>query len=140
MVEDKPKGKPCNDCGSPLVNLYGSGGGRICSGCKREFDWQLDKNQKPLIGSNRSYGMIRVDVVVAADSEASFDIERTMAFIKQLVAERDNAVDQVLQYEQKLKEAENGLSEAERILSDAERALELARERFRDYMSDEGVL
>ena len=84
--------------------------------------------------------MIRVDVVMATESEASFDIERTIAFIKQLVADRDNAGVQVLQYQQKLKEAENGLSEAERILSDAERALELARERFRDYLSDEGVL
>lgn len=54
MVEDIPKGKPCPECGSPLVNLYGSGGGRICSGCKREFEWQLDKNQRPLIRNNRS--------------------------------------------------------------------------------------
>ena len=133
MVEDNPKGKPCPECRSPLVNLYGSGGGRICSGCKREFEWQLDKNQKPLIGSNRSDGMIRVDVVVATESESSFDVERTMSFIKQLVAERDNACSQVLQLQQ-------GLSEAESRLSDAERALEVAREQFRDYLSDEGVL
>ena len=133
MVEDNPKGKPCPECGSPLVNLYGSGGGRICSGCKREFEWQLDKNQKPLIGSNRSDGMIRVDVVVATESESSFDVERTMSFIKQLVAERDNACAHVLQLQQ-------GLSEAESTLSDAERALEVAREQFRDYLSDEGVL
>lgn len=77
--------------------------------------------------------MIRVDVVVATESESSFDVERTMSFIKQLVVERDNACSQVLQLQQ-------GLSEAESRLSDAERALEVAREQFRDYLSDEGVL
>ena len=45
-------GKPCPDCGSPLVSLS-SLSRRICSGCKREQEWTLDDGQKPLLNSAR---------------------------------------------------------------------------------------
>ena len=60
--------------------------------------------------------MIRVD-------EASFDIERTISFIKQLAAERDNARTEAEQCRQKLEEAENNMRDAESALIDVERSL-----------------
>lgn len=45
-------GKPCHDCGAPLVSLS-SLSRRICSGCKREQAWELEEGQKPLINTSR---------------------------------------------------------------------------------------
>lgn len=137
MVEDKPKGKPCNDCGSPLVNLYGSGGGRICSGCKSEFDWKLDKNQRPLIGSNR---MSNTEVVVGCSKENSIDVGRHIDFIKQLVGDRNAASITLNIARQRMSDAEESLSNAEDSFSKAEDALRDAREKLKDYLTDEGVL
>ena len=130
MVEDKPKGKPCSDCGSPLVNLYGSGGGRICSGCKREFDWHLDKNQRPLVGSNR---MSNTEVVICDNKENSIDVGRQIDFIKQLKRDRDAASSSLNIARQRMRDAEESYSNAEDALHDA-------REKLKDHLVDEGVL
>lgn len=130
MVEDNPKGKPCPECGSPLVNLYGSGGGRICSGCKREFEWQLDENQRPLIGSNR---MSKTEVVICDNKENSIDVGRQIDFIKQLKRDRDAASSSLNIARQRMRDAEESYSNAEDALHDA-------REKLKDYLCDEGVL
>ena len=137
MVEDNPKGKPCPICGSPLVNLYGSGGGRICSGCKREFDWQLDKNQRPLIGSNR---MSKTEVVICDNKENSINVERQIDLIKHLKRERDEAEQAINNAKKQLEHAEQALFDAEESLSKAEDALHDAREKLKDYLVDEGAL
>jgi len=41
---------PCDECGEPLVSLYGSGK-MLCSGCKEYFD--LDQEGKKLIQATR---------------------------------------------------------------------------------------
>lgn len=45
-------GKPCQACGEPLVNLA-SLRKRVCIGCKREVEWNLDRGQKPLVNTSR---------------------------------------------------------------------------------------
>lgn len=51
--------KTC-DCGGALVNLT-SMNKRICSDCKKEYEWNLDEGQKPLISSNRGDRFPHVD-------------------------------------------------------------------------------
>lgn len=44
--------KPCPHCGGALSSLS-SMNHRLCTGCGAEIPWTLNKDQKPLVGSNR---------------------------------------------------------------------------------------
>ena len=50
---DDARGKPCPDCGEPTVGC-GTMNLRVCNGCKKEWDWQLNEGQLPLVPSNRA--------------------------------------------------------------------------------------
>ena len=50
---DDARGKPCPDCGEPTVGC-GTMNLRVCNGCKKEWDWQLNEGQLPLVSSNRA--------------------------------------------------------------------------------------
>lgn len=46
------RGKPCPLCKSPLVELSGAGGSKICSNGKCGYEqpyWKLDKGQKYIL-------------------------------------------------------------------------------------------
>jgi ssDNA-binding Zn-finger/Zn-ribbon topoisomerase 1 len=45
-------GKPCPDCGAPMVNLA-SLNLRQCIGCGHSEHWNLKDGQKPLVNTNR---------------------------------------------------------------------------------------
>jgi hypothetical protein len=51
-MNTEPMGKPCQHCGEPLIS-FSSLYLRICSGCRREMAWMLDKGQVPNISSSR---------------------------------------------------------------------------------------
>jgi hypothetical protein len=57
-MNDKPKGRPCAACGSPLSDLR-SQFVRICSNgkCGKTEQWNLDPGQAPLLGESRDRGM-----------------------------------------------------------------------------------
>ena len=52
MIDDKGTGKPCPECGTPMVG-YSSIDLRECVGCKHSEPWKLDEGQKPLLTNNR---------------------------------------------------------------------------------------
>ena len=52
MIDDKGTGKPCPECGTPMVG-YSSIDLRECVGCDHSEPWELAEGQKPLINSSR---------------------------------------------------------------------------------------
>ena len=52
-LSDDARGKPCPDCGEPTVGC-GTMNLRVCNGCKKEWDWQLNEGQLPLVCSSRA--------------------------------------------------------------------------------------
>lgn len=51
-MNEAPTGKPCPDCGAPMVALR-SLERRICTGCRKEWPWLLKPGQPPLVSTNR---------------------------------------------------------------------------------------
>lgn len=44
--------RSCPDCGAGLV-LFFSTREKICSGCYKEFPWNLDEGQKPIFSESK---------------------------------------------------------------------------------------
>ena len=51
-MNDNGTGKPCPDCGAPMVGV-GTRNERWCIDCNKSHPWNLDKGQKRLINSSR---------------------------------------------------------------------------------------
>lgn len=56
-MTDAPKGKPCPDCGEPMVSMPSLNLRQCATGCKEKFDWKLDEGQKSLLGNSRDKGL-----------------------------------------------------------------------------------
>ena len=52
MIDDKGTGKPCPNCGTPMVGI-GTHQVRECVGCHTTHPWPRGEDQPPLVTNNR---------------------------------------------------------------------------------------
>ena len=52
MIDDKGTGKPCPECGAPMVG-YSSIDLRECVGCDHSEPWKLEEGQKSILGNSK---------------------------------------------------------------------------------------